>query len=72
MTAALEVLDGSPYRASFAQGAMLVPSVLLRVEVLPTPTFGMASGMRAIRSARSALEKPPWRDVDSLEGVVSR
>ncbi len=70
VTAALEVLDGSPYRANFAQGATLVPSVLLRVEVLPTPTFGMASGMRAIRSARSALEKPPWRDVDSLEGVV--
>jgi hypothetical protein len=70
VTPALEVLDGSPYRASFAQGATLVPSVLLRVEVLPTPTFGMASGMRAIRSARTALEKPPWRDVDSLEGVV--
>lgn len=70
VTASLENLDGSPYRASFAQGATLVPSVLMRVERLPAPAFGMAAGRTAVRSARSALEKPPWRHLETCEGVV--
>lgn len=70
VTAALDGLDGSPYRVNFTQGATLVPSVLMRVEVLPAPSFGMPAGRTAVRSARSALEKAPWKDLGSLEGVV--
>ena len=61
---------GSPYRDTFRQGATLVPTVLMRVELLPAPSFGMAAGRTAVRSARSGLEKRPWKDLGPLEGVV--
>ena len=61
---------GSPYRETFRQGATLVPTVLMRVELLPAPSFGMAAGRTAVSSARSGLEKRPWRDLKTLEGVV--
>lgn len=62
--------DQSPYRALFAQGATFVPRVLVIVQRESAGPLGMASGQVAIRSSRSTIEKPPWKDVPTLEGVV--
>jgi hypothetical protein len=62
--------EGSPYRERFRQGATLVPSLLVRVESIPAGPLGLAAGQSAVRSARSALEKRPWKDLPSLTGVV--
>ncbi|MGH7642000.1 MAG: N-6 DNA methylase, partial [Candidatus Dormibacteria bacterium] len=54
----------SPYHARFTQGATVVPRVLHVVEDAPDPSqLGLASGLRRVRSHRSKLEKPPWRDL---------
>ena len=60
----------SPYRQRFTQGASLVPRVLLTVDRVPSPTMGLAAGRMAVRSARSANEKQPWKSMRSLEGVL--
>jgi SAM-dependent methyltransferase len=51
----------SPYHARFRQGATLVPRVLALVE--------REAGC-GVRSARSAHEKRPWRDLTGLRGEV--
>ena len=51
----------SPYHARFTQGATLVPRFLLMVEDAPSSPIGVAAGRRAVRSMRSANEKPPWK-----------
>ena len=54
----------SPYHGRFTQGATVVPRVLHVVEEAPDPSqLGLASGLRRVRSHRSKLEKPPWRDL---------
>ena len=65
-------VDGakSPYQARFAQGATVVPRVLFLVEDQAASPLGLAAGGRAVRSSRSPYEKPPWRDLDPMEGVV--
>lgn len=60
----------SPYHSRFSQGASLVPRMLLIVEDAPTSPIGVAAGRRAVRSARSANEKRPWKVLASLEGTV--
>lgn len=65
-----EDVAASPYRERFRQGATLVPRMLVMVEVAPDGPLGMPSGMRRVRSARSASEKRPWKEISSLEGVV--
>jgi len=61
----------SPYRSRFAQGATLVPRMLVTVEPAPTAgRLGVTAGQVAVRSARSANEKQPWKSLPSLEGVV--
>jgi SAM-dependent methyltransferase len=60
----------SPYRSRFSQGATLVPSVLVRVQREPVGPLGHAAGQLPVASARSALEKPPWRDIGTLRGLV--
>lgn len=60
----------SPYRKRFTQGANVVPRVLLTVEPAPTPSMGLPAGRRAVRSARSANEKQPWKSLPTLDGVV--
>jgi hypothetical protein len=60
----------SPYRKRFRQGASVVPRVLFMVEERPPGPLGLKSGMRAVRSVRSANEKRPWKDLEALEGVV--
>lgn len=62
--------EGSPYRASFAQGATLVPRMLVTVQRGEAGPLGMVAGKVAVRSARSANEKPPWKNLPGLEGVV--
>jgi N-6 DNA Methylase len=62
----------SPYRSRFRQGASLVPRMLVTVERSPSGPLGVAAGRVAIRSARSANEKKPWKNLPALEGVVER
>lgn len=62
----------SPYRAHFQQGASLVPRMLVTVEEVEEGPIGVASGRVRVRSARSANEKPPWKNLPALEGVIER
>jgi hypothetical protein len=62
--------DISPYRHRFQQGATVVPRVLLTVEATTVPAVGLPFGRCAVRSRRSAVEKPPWRNLEGLTGVV--
>ena len=49
----------------------ILPRVLLTVRELPPGPLGKPRGTRIVCSSlRSALEKPPWKHVDSLEGVI--
>ena len=57
-------VSASPYHSRFTQGATVVPRVLHVVEEAPDESqLGLASGLRQVRSHRSKLEKPPWRDL---------
>ena len=60
----------SPYHSRFTQGASLVPRMLVLVESAPSSPIGVAAGRRAIRSARSANEKQPWKSLPALEGTI--
>lgn len=64
--AAVAVAAGtrSPYHARFRQGATLVPRVLALVEREGD------GGVARVRSARSAYEKRPWRELEGLRGEV--
>lgn len=62
--------SGSPYRDRFRNGATIYPRMLLSVERAPVSPIGMAAGRIPVRSARNALEKPPWKMLESLSGVV--
>ena len=67
------VSDGvaSRYHARFAQGATIVPRVLLIVEAAPAAgLLGSAEGRRPVRSKRDAREKPPWKTLPALSGAV--
>ncbi|MBM0236527.1 N-6 DNA methylase [Micromonospora sp. ATA32] len=63
-------LGESPYERHFAQGATIVPRMLFFVETESGGPLGLGAGRRAVRSARSNLEKAPWKDLPALEGVV--
>jgi hypothetical protein len=67
-------MDGveSPYGPRFTQGATFVPRMLVVVEPAPVDAspLGTGLGRRAMRSRRTNLEKKPWRDLASLDGVV--
>ncbi|SDL64747.1 hypothetical protein SAMN05421869_12898 [Nonomuraea jiangxiensis] len=60
----------SPYAARFSNGATIFPRVLFFVEPQPASPLGFGAGRLAIRSARSSTEKPPWKNLPALEGVV--
>ena len=62
----------SPYRARFRQGANLVPRVLITVEEAVSSPLGVVAGRVRVRSARSANEKHPWKELPPLEEVVER
>lgn len=60
----------SPYHPRFAQGAILVPRLLLRVQSAEAGALGVPGGMSAVRSARSVTEKKPWKPLPDLTGTV--
>ena len=60
----------SPYEAKFSQGATILPNALVFVESAPTGPLGVPVGHRHVRSKRSAQEKEPWKNLESLEGVI--
>lgn len=62
--------EWSPYRDRFYQGATLVPRSLALVERRDAGPLGTAAGSSAVRAVRSNLEKRPWKDLPTLEGVV--
>ena len=68
--AAVGHAHASPYRDRFAQGATIVPSVLVRVEDTPAGPLGLGAGRRAVSSNRSKQEKEPWKSLRTLQGIV--
>lgn len=62
----------SPYKRSFRQGAVLAPRALLFVERMVEEAGGLPIGRVAVRSRRTAVEKAPWKHVESLRGVVEQ
>lgn len=62
--------DLSPYGDRFSQGANVVPRVLFLVEPQPVNPLGLGAGRRQVQSVRSSYEKPPWKDVAGMKGVV--
>jgi hypothetical protein len=63
-------VDGSPYRSSFSQGATLVPRMLVTLERNDAGPLGMTAGRVSVKSARSANEKAPWKELRGIKGVV--
>ena len=62
--------DRSPYRQSFSQGATFTPRVLVAVRREVAGPLGLPAGNTKIRSARSNLEKKPWKELPDQAGVV--
>lgn len=62
--------DASPYGDRFSQGANIVPRLLFFVEPQPAGPLGVGAGRRAVRSATSSYEKPPWKKLPRLSEVV--
>lgn len=62
--------ERSPYAKRFSQGATLVPRVLWRVEEAPRTGLGVPAGRLSVRSKRSATEKPPWKSIPEMTGIV--
>ena len=61
----------SPYHSAFAQGATVVPRVLLVVEDAPAVgVLGTPAGLRRVRSRRVPEEKKPWKSLPSLTHAV--
>lgn len=60
----------SPYGARFSEGATIVPRVLFLVHPQPANPLGYGAGRRAVQSARSSTEKPPWKNLPNETGVV--
>jgi hypothetical protein len=54
----------------FSNGATLYPRVLISVEPVPKGPLGLPAGKTAIRSARSSLEKPPWKNLKAIEKTL--
>lgn len=60
----------SPHSSRPIQGATVVPRVLTFVDELPAGMLGRPAGTTAVRSARSAQEKRPWKLFASVETPV--
>jgi hypothetical protein len=64
--------SGSLYDRRFAQGATILPRVLVVVHDLSSGPLGSGAGRASVMSRRSAHEKAPWKSVPPLEGSVER
>lgn len=62
----------SPYADLVLQGSNLVPRVLLAVRESGETVLGVPGNQITVESARLGGEKPPWRDLDSLNGPVEK
>ena len=62
----------SPYHPRFAQGAILVPRLLFRVQQVQASALGVPGGTASIKSVRSATEKRPWKPLPDMTGTVER
>jgi len=60
----------SAYRSRFSQGATFTPRVLVTVRREVAGPLGLAAGTTKVRSARSNLEKRPWKQLPDQTGVV--
>ena len=60
----------SPYKERFRDGAILYPRMLICVTDAPTPPIGVPVGRQPVRSRKTSLDKPPWKDLPELKGVV--
>jgi len=60
-----EDIKRSDYQAHFRQGATVVPRMLFLVERLEG-----GPARAKLRSLRTNLEKPPWRELPGLEGAI--
>ncbi|WFE35600.1 N-6 DNA methylase [Micromonospora sp. WMMD975] len=60
----------SPYKPHVHNGATIFPKILFFVETDSGGRLGLGVGRHAVRSARSIMENPPWKDLPALEGVV--
>jgi methylase of polypeptide subunit release factors len=60
----------SPYAERFAQGATVLPRVLLTVERVPAGPLGAPVGTVSLQSRRSRQEKAPWKDLEGMAGLV--
>lgn len=68
-----EVSGGSPYAKQVTQGATIVPRYAFFVEEEETTTrLGQAAGRVRVRSLRSRLEKPPYKDLPDIVGTVEK
>jgi hypothetical protein len=73
VVAPLTVIDEastSAYQDCFRQGATFVPRILFLIDRRDSGRLGPPKDRALIRSTRTALEKPPWRDLPPLEGRV--
>jgi hypothetical protein len=61
---------GSPYAQRFRNGATIFPRVLFMVEQQAASPLGTPAGRMRVQSLRSANEKKPWKEVESIQGVV--
>ncbi|WP_290050033.1 S1 family peptidase [Amycolatopsis solani] len=62
----------SPYMGRFAQGATVVPNMLFLVEEMDSGPLGSGAGRITVRSRRSPNEKPPWKHLPAMTGVVEQ
>ena len=65
-----ESLAASPYETRFSEGATIVPRVLFFVRSQPSSPLGFGAGRRGVQSQRSSTEKPPWKNLSDMSGVV--
>lgn len=61
----------SPYHGSATQGATITPRVLFFIEEQDAHSrLGQRRGHTSFRSRRNNLEKPPWKNLPDLTGVI--
>jgi len=60
----------SPYGDRFSEGATITPRFLYFVQPQPASPLGLGAGKRAVQSRRSSTEKPPWKSLPDMKGVV--
>lgn len=60
----------SPFGARFTQGATFNPRFLFVVAERPASPLGLPAGRMAVASLRSNNEKPPYKELPAIEGVV--